>query len=247
MGQRRSELRFSTPWTVNGHGGVIAFVQRLSRVGTERPAQRCLSLDMSAIGPSRPCLKNSCPQCPEGGQTRTDANDPHQTSRACRSCDSFLILDVASPKLISALSFSMISKGVFLLNRRKLLFLDAALPFGCASRFICRPGVAFVLPEYWDDLRLFEDGTGLVGVSVSSRQADQLFLGLSFRKPKWNGLTELCIPEPPLAVGSGRARETPFARQSIEETRFHDACWRCARMVAWRERTTAGDAGDRVS
>src|SRR5262245_20261229 len=36
----------------------------------------------SGIGPSRPCLKNSCPQCPESGQTRTDANDPERSSVA---------------------------------------------------------------------------------------------------------------------------------------------------------------------
>jgi hypothetical protein len=35
---------------------------------------------MSASGPSRPCLKNSCRQRPESGQTRTDANDPDRTS-----------------------------------------------------------------------------------------------------------------------------------------------------------------------
>jgi hypothetical protein len=34
---------------------------------------------MSVPGPSRPCLKNSCPQCPGSGQTRTDANDPQET------------------------------------------------------------------------------------------------------------------------------------------------------------------------
>jgi hypothetical protein len=53
MGQRRSELRFSTPWTVNGHGGVIAFVQRLLRVGTERPAQRCLRREIQSGWPRR--------------------------------------------------------------------------------------------------------------------------------------------------------------------------------------------------
>src|SRR5262245_28634911 len=31
---------------------------------------------MSLSGPSRPCLKNSCPQWPTGGQTRPGANDP---------------------------------------------------------------------------------------------------------------------------------------------------------------------------
>src|SRR5262245_59204692 len=36
----------------------------------------------SGVGTSRPCLKNSCRQCPERGQTRTDANDPLQTSRS---------------------------------------------------------------------------------------------------------------------------------------------------------------------
>ena len=36
---------------------------------------------MSVPGPSRPCLKNSCPRCPESAQPRTDANDPTPTSR----------------------------------------------------------------------------------------------------------------------------------------------------------------------
>jgi hypothetical protein len=34
-----------------------------------------------AIGPSRPFFKNSWPQRPENGQTRTDVNDPSETSR----------------------------------------------------------------------------------------------------------------------------------------------------------------------
>src|SRR6267142_3528196 len=33
------------------------------------------------IGPSRPCLKNSWPQCPESGQTGTDVNDPTRALR----------------------------------------------------------------------------------------------------------------------------------------------------------------------
>ena len=32
---------------------------------------------MSPAGPSRPCLKNSCPHAAESGRTRTDANDPN--------------------------------------------------------------------------------------------------------------------------------------------------------------------------
>src|SRR6266850_120606 len=41
-----------------------------------RPSCALLVPPMSEIGPSRPCLKNSCPQCPESGKTRTDVNDP---------------------------------------------------------------------------------------------------------------------------------------------------------------------------
>jgi hypothetical protein len=40
------------------------------------------------LGPSRLCLKNSCPQCPGNGQARTDANDvvdgAHSAASECR-------------------------------------------------------------------------------------------------------------------------------------------------------------------
>ena len=43
---------------------------------------------MAGYGPSRPCLKNLCPQCPESGQTRTDVNDPKQKSHLFGSSSS---------------------------------------------------------------------------------------------------------------------------------------------------------------
>src|SRR5262245_34083099 len=57
---------------------------------------------ISGSGPSRPCLKNSCPQCSESGRSRNDVNDSVRTSAGdsdigCYGTHPSLRLDVGGP------------------------------------------------------------------------------------------------------------------------------------------------------
>ena len=107
-------------------------------------AEKKIIISVSGCGPSRPCLKNSCPQCPESGQTRTDANDPEQTNRQ-GNCSPAFLQDTANllVQFLAQFSIELVSidrpvkryRSAFSLNIRK----NKCHPW---TRVFCRGAIA---------------------------------------------------------------------------------------------------------